>query len=412
MKKERISKPPQKNRERIRIDIEKQQAHNEYYGRVASRYRVLKYLSLAVLLAYLIVMLSIYGSEITYDNLMYLVKDMDTDVSHSTDGFKNIVYEENGTVSCSIFKNNLAVASKTGFTLYNTAGAKELEDSFVMESPSTLTSEKYALVYDIGGTDYSLYTSIAKVMDKSSEYDIQDAALSDSGAFAIVSRSRENRYAVEFYNENFKTYTAKLYKDSYVMDVAIDSEGVYYAVISTDMVDSDFMCEVTIGRTDSQDMFTTRIDGALPLSVFALENDIFGVICDRGVFFFSNTGAQIGEYRISSMTLRSADFCGDKILIAGSEDLVGSSSKAVLLNTSGEVVYSSSFDGKVNRAALSLDKMYLLFDSTLKMVSFDGTVSEADVSSSANHLLPYGNDVVVCTNGGASMGFGSEEEKE
>lgn len=409
MKRRNSSARPQAKREAIRIELENKKEYNEYYRKVSSGYKVMKFLTVAGLLLYLIIMMCIYRSEITYDNLMYLVKDLDTDVSVSTAGFADISFVQDTEVVSGVFKNRLIIADTSKVTFYNTAGAAELESRLTMENPAVLTSEKYAMVYDVGGTGYSMYTTIAKVLDKNTEYEIQAASLSDSGSFAVATRARENRYVVDFFNENFKE-VSRVYKDKYVMDVAIDSKGKSYAIVSTDIVSSDFVCEVMIGTVGSEEAYTTEIAGALPLSVKSLDNSGFAVICDNGVYFFSQDGAKTGEYLFGVMSLRFADSRGGYVLAAGGENLVGSASRIVLLDSTGAEVYKASFNKKINGAVLGENYIFAAFEDEISRISFDGSSESAEHRGNFDCLVPFADNVVVCTRTGASMGIGGASE--
>ena len=407
-KKEVKNQKAKKRRTHIELEAPEEDFHNEYYRRVSTGYKTVKFLSVGILLVYLAVMMCIYRAEITYDNLMYLLKDMDTDVSVSTSGFENISFPDNGDVSGDIFKNRLVLVDNSMVTFYNTAGAEELDDKTGMEEPHVITGDKYTLVYDIGGNDYRMYTTITKVLDKSTEYELQGAALSDSGAFSLVTRSRENRYLVTVFNENFKEVT-KIYKDKYVMDVALDSDGTHYAIASSDMRNSEFVCEVMIGKVRSEESFTTEIEGVLPLSVEALDSGNFALICDTAVYFFSDSGEKIGEYKLQGMSLSFADVSGNHVMVSGNENLVGTTGRVILIDGSGTEIYNRTLSGKIRDIALGEESMFVLFEESLSKIAFDGTAESVEWTESVCELVPYADNVVVCSNRGAKMGFAIEE---
>jgi hypothetical protein len=216
------------------------------------------------------------------------MNDLDPDIDATGAVFKEVKYDESSKMSAGLYKGSLAVATTTSFTLYNTTGTAEREYSISMENPKVLTGEKYVMVYDVGGSSYSVYTAIVDVLTKQTDYTLQGAALSDSGAFALISRARENRYMVSFFDENFKE-VSRIYKDRYVMDAALSADGENYAVVSCDVEGSDITTEVMSGRCDSESAVTSTISGAMPLKVGFFSDGSFCVVCDDAVSSFQKT---------------------------------------------------------------------------------------------------------------------------
>ena len=107
----------------VNIEVESAVPENPYYLKVAKRYRTLKYLSLAALVFYILAMLVMHRSQITYENLVYLAKDLNTDADASAALFDEIKYDESRKMSAAIYKGRLAVATTTSFTIYNTTGS-------------------------------------------------------------------------------------------------------------------------------------------------------------------------------------------------------------------------------------------------------------------------------------------------
>lgn len=396
--------------QKINIKVEKEREHNPYYLKVSKRYRTLKFASLALLLVYLIAMLVMYRSSITYENLVYLMKDLDTDIDATGAVFKEVKYDESSKMSAGLYKGSLAVATTTSFTLYNTTGTAEREYSISMENPKVLTGEKYVMVYDVGGSSYSVYTAIVDVLTKQTDYTLQGAALSDSGAFALISRARENRYMVSFFDENFKE-VSRIYKDRYVMDAALSADGENYAVVSCDVEGSDITTEVMSGRCDSESAVTSTISGAMPLKVGFFSDGSFCVVCDDAVSFFSKDGASVSEHRLNGYGVSGVSFSKERVMIVESDNIVESRSTVTVYDHKGEVVLTRE-ETKVASSALGEGAAYLAYDGQLTRVSFDGAVRRAECSLSVSSLIPFSDNVLVLGPTSAVTGFAPQETAE
>ncbi len=390
---------------KIKINVDEKRQHNEYYYKVSKRYRTLKFLSLGALILYLIGMLALNRSQITYENLVYLMKDLDTDVDAAGTVFKEIKYDESLKLSGAVYKGYFAAATTGSFTLFNTTGSAEREYSISMENPKVLAGEKYVMVYDVGGNSYSLYTSIVDVLTKQSDQIIQGGALSDSGAFALICRARENRYVVNFYDENFRE-VSKIYKDKYVMDVSLSPDGSRYMIASCEVSGSDVTCEVMKGRCDSDDEFvTTRIDGAMPLKTGFFSDGSSCVVCDDAVCFFSKDGAKAAEYELTGHGISGVSFAKDKVMVVESDNIVESSNTAAVYDLKGNEITKYHVMTKIAACALGDDNMFFAFDGVLNRIDFEGKSDTAECPLSVSALLPFSDNVLVCTPTRTVTGF-------
>ena len=111
----------------IKLDVEQKREHNEYYNKVSNRYRTLKLLAFGALVLYIVGMLVLHRSQITYENLVYLMKDLDTDVDATGTVFREIKYDESAKLSGALFKGYFAAATTGSFTRFNTTGSAERE---------------------------------------------------------------------------------------------------------------------------------------------------------------------------------------------------------------------------------------------------------------------------------------------
>lgn len=170
--------PAKKEKKRVKIDYKDMEV-SEYYLAASKRYRFAKFLSFALLVAFLAVNLLFFRSNITYNNLMYLLRDLDTGGAEITSDFASVTYNEESGAVFDIFKGRLAYASQEGFRIYNSTGARELDEARYMQNPAVVSGEKYALVYDVGGHAYSIFTTMACVLEGSSDDIVEDACVSD-----------------------------------------------------------------------------------------------------------------------------------------------------------------------------------------------------------------------------------------
>lgn len=397
--KEKLSKS-----QKINIKVENEREHNPYFLKVAKRYRALKYISLLLLLVFIVGMLVLFRDQITYENLVYLAKDLDTDIDAEGTPFSEIKYDESRKMSSAVFKGRLAVATTTSLTLYNTTGSAERTFRISMENPKVIAGDKYVMVYDVGGMTYSICTSLVEAQSKQTDYALQGAAMAKNGSFALVNRSRENRYVISFFDENFRELS-RVYKDKYVMDVAISDDGMYYAIVSCEIGTTDFTTEVMYGICGSESVKTCTINDSMPLDVSFFSDGSFCVVCDRSVAFFTKYGEQTAKYALSGYGVSGVSFSDERVLIVCSGNAVDSVSKATIYKADGTEELSYGGDTKINYCALGTYGAFFASNGVLTEAYFDGSQRKTECPVFITSLVPFSDNVLILGKTSAVTGF-------
>jgi|GEM_PF-453239 len=391
---------------------------NKYYLSVSSRYRAAKISTVIMLIVFLIMMLARHRDSITYDNFKYLIRDLDTSyavTSSSGGSFSSIRYDAQSNMRFTVFRNEIAVAGSSKVALFNNLGTQTLSESAISARPVLKASNKYMLLYDLGGEKITLYNSFTKVLEKSFQYQIYDAEICDSGAFAVLTRSLEAKYEVLFCNGSF-TPTARYYKNKYVIDIALSNDGGEIAILSADSTGADFTSELMVCATNSSESkYTYTIDNAFPIAVKFFDNGSLAAVFDSRIIFYDSDGAKLRQYDTSGGRLSCMDATGKNLVIVLGTNAVNSENNVIIFDTEGNILYNTFEDVKIKDAALTYDRIYLLStDSVIRVKNYAGTSErdEIDVTGNALRLLALtdaGREpkkcAVVCTETGAYAVF-------
>ena len=361
-------------------------AENPYYARISARLRWAKYRCVLLTVAAALLFLFAYRTNITYENLRYLLRDVDEagNAGRAADSFAYTAADTNFLL---LFRGDLAVCSSSGVTLYRAAGGRTFEDSLRFEAPVAEASDKYMVVYDIGGTSYALYNSISRVFDGKTDSPIFDCAVADGGSSAVLTRAATGGFRIRTYSKNFDL-TGELTRSGYVSDIGYLDDGRLY------------ICESSVSGAS---LVTT-------LSLYTPGHDSLDCTVTAGGFAYRCGSLGDGFYLLTSSTLTFFDKTGEKtfstsfgtseILLAdGTADGV-----AVYVDENVCAVYAFFADGTslsspVPRGARSLllagRKVCLLAEESLAV--YDGsTVQQTATASGGRQLLRLGNAVLVC----------------
>ena len=342
---------------------------NPYYLHISFVYRLLKWGTLLLFAFYLVLMLVLCRDSITYENLMYLIRDLN--ISTGAEGvFADVVYEEQQNMRFSSYQNSLAVAGSSGLRLYDSKGSAIFTDGLAYTSPVLESGDKYLLLYDAGGREYTLFTSLSRVEQRTTENIIQHASISDSGAYCIVTRSDEAKYEITLYNSSF-IRTARVYRDSYVISSAIHPDGSEAAVLSTSYTGSTISSEVMFCQAPFWEPESISLQDSLPLGAFYMANGNLAVICDNGVYYLTGAEKQKSFIPFSGETLSYFSVSDNKTALVCQRNILGSSSRILVLDAQGNVLLEEFREEKVIglTASSGSECAYVLFEDHVEVLS-------------------------------------------
>lgn len=408
MKRKKLSLVPAKRAEESLGDV------NDHYISAAHGCMKAKYMILVLFVVFLVVMLSVYRSYITYDNLAYLLRDFSTSSSSVAYGFEDVSYDEQTNMDFAVYRGELAVAGNEKIELFNSASAKTFEYDSAMETPVLLPSEKYLLAYDLGGKSYSVFTNVTRVFDAQSESVIENAALSDNGEFLLVCRARDSKYVVSFYSSSFEN-EANYYKSNFVSDAALSPDGSRVVIASVDISGAVFDSVIEFYNRGEEGILSEfRAGDLLPINLGSFENGSFYAVCDKAVLFFDEKGTFVSKHDLSSEQILAVDLFGDSLAIAVSQDVMKDSGKIILFDNLGNIRYNIDTDHKSADISHNEEYLYVLASEKIYKYSYgSGAVykDERVCGYDVQYVEEAGECVLAGTKSFTTVYFGESDEQ-
>ncbi len=373
-------------------------AVNQYYFAVSYRYRFAKYVTVILLVFYVLFMITVHRDSITYNNFVFLVKDMNT--VFESDGIlnvqKSIRYNTDKNQQFTLYRNGLAVAGNSSIYLFNSSGKQTLSDQLHYTSPHFSESEKYLLVYDLGGKGYSLYNSFAKIHSEELDYPISKAKISDTGLYAIVSGDREYTSSVLIYDKNFNCIE-KHRKNEFITDVSINDAGDKLLVVSAETENGEYYTRISVSEIGKgTEVFSTKMTGLFPMLAGYNEDGGFFVICDRAILVFDKDNNEIKRYDPASSVLSRADIGQRSIALLLSKNAAEKENDLIVFDTDGEMIYNEQVTGKINKVATYGEYVYLLFDTRIMKISpKNKDISVTSVVAGAKNMIVVNSATVL-----------------
>ncbi len=131
--------------------------------------------------------------------------------------------------------NAVAVLDDSHFTVYNN-GAKQLfSQQHTLANPVMNVSSKKALIYDLGGTSFGLLSKYKLIYEKSTDYPILIAKLSENDYSAVVTKDDKFLSMLMIYDNNGKNIF-NYGSVTRIIDVTFnrDNSGCYITTISSE----------------------------------------------------------------------------------------------------------------------------------------------------------------------------------
>lgn len=381
----------------VRLPDEEFEMRNDYYLTVSRRFKMARLLMLALLVIYILTMLTFYADDITVANFKYLLRDINIS-SSSGDAFSEVNYTAEPIQRFGIYRGELLYVTGSEAKLYSRTGNMGLSAELSYEAPTVLTTDKYVFIYDTGGDTFSLYNSFSELYRESTEYYIISADISEGGSFAVLTSGREYKSIVYLYNDSFEL-SARYLKKDYVTDVALSGDGTRLVLSAVESSAGGFSSKLYYYEPGMDSELTTvTVTDDYVTSLERMTNG-FAALGVKGIYFYDTNGAfvsrcvygeELGMYSVSN----------ENAVLILPVNTLGNVNRVIILSDTGEVVYNKVLEEKITDVSVSdYGDVYVLTASRAVMIDIDtGTEKSVPVAGNAKRLFAIGEKTALyCT---------------
>ncbi len=406
VKKDKRSQKHATHMEEIRWDPNGLLRENPYYLRIATRFQIIKYVTIILALAFAVTMMTAFSSDITAENFQYLLKDLDLSGLASGNNFDTLLYNGGADSVFGIYRNEMVVISPGSVSLYKPSAALSFHKSNIYYNPHLLTSNKYFLVYDRGDTSrsYSIFNSFAELKTETYSYPITGAAISDSGHYALVTRDDSFRGIVRMYDDSFRPIM-EIKKDKYILSIDISRDGKTLAIASVYDQAGDFVTEImTVRAGDSEAKVTVTEPGILPLRIKFMKDNAIGVLFNNQAKVYNADGTERSALLYSSMPSVHAELNKSYVCAVYNTSVIGNDKTVAVYDIDGQMVFTTELKGELNSIVPHEHLLCLLFED--KAVQIDirkGTITTKEIEPNALAIVFADETPLICYSGNASV---------
>ncbi len=371
-----------------------------YYEGVSAKLGILQVVLYLTLLAFVVLSVVRNSTLITYRNFYYFFKDLDAsaegvDVLHND----SVTYPTARQQSFTLYRGGLAVAGNNSVTVFTATGRQTVSQTVSYQNPVAEGKGKYLLVYEMGGTQYSLYNSYTQVFSGKSKYPINGAAVSDSGVYALLSSSDEYTSVVSLYSSNFSCI-GNYYKTGYVTDLAINENGSLLAILTASAKGDSFETSVKFyAPGENTPRGKTELSDSLMLSCCFMQSGILALLSTDKAVFLKSSSEIVEEHLFDGLDPVSVDAntAGPALSLQNSE--ISEENRIIVFDKHGKVMYNNVVPFQIEEICRHGNVVYLKASNGIHRLELStGAISFAMCQTEQRNILAVGeNEALLCT---------------
>lgn len=374
----------------------------KYFDALADKYLKASHI-LYIALAVCFLFTLIFNSKLlTYNNFTYLIKDLNSAASIASENYNSISYTNDELRVVSDFRGGIITASSTDMAIYNASGRKTLYLSENFVSPQIASSKKYAIIYDLGGNNYSVYSSFARVHHGKLSHPISLIAVSDTGWFAIVSRDNDHTSVVYLYDDDFNLKNKYSFASKYVFGVSINERGNRIAILITEPSSSGdrFSTSVMLCKPGENDKIAeVELDSSIPYGLSFVDSGNLQILTANVLHVINETnGKYENNYKFNSSTILRFDInrFGCAVAFAANDGVINNN--VLIFDKNGNLAYNTTETNGILDLRLCNDYIFINQSNTITKINIkNGTRTQKNIFEKAFDIIVYNdNNILLC----------------
>lgn len=292
--------------------------------------------------------------------------------------------------------NYYYVLTDTRLNAYSNGGKDIYSYSHGFENPVLKTSKTRALVFSQGGNEAYIYNLAELKSSVSTEKEIITANISDSGAYALVTRSDSYASVVSVYNKNNKLVYEWYSSEDTVNNVAISPNGKKIAVSAFNASSGDYSAKVCVFSFDSATPeYTESYSGSPIYGIDSRNSAGFSVITENSVQFIEWSDHKKTEYKNDyTLSLFRSGSGGSIAVFNRTSDKTDN--RVAVFNSKGKLKSEFEFKGIIGDIEIHGGHIYCISDAFVYLLSENGEIlRRAECGFGAVRISVTGTNLVA-----------------
>ncbi len=373
-----------------------------YFENLSDKYLKVSHILYIALVACFLLTLLFNAKLLTYNNFNYLVRDFNSAIDLASENYNSIPYTNDELRVSKNFRGGIITASTKDMAIYTATGKKTLQMNENFIAPQIATSQKYAVIYDLGGKNYSIYNSFTRVHHNSTKFPIGFITVSENGWYAIVSKDNDHNSVVYLYDDDFNLKRTYYYGYEYVFSVSINAKASKIAIVTSEADKSGDKFSTFVDIYDPQKKEIDRsvkLGTGVPCGSVFNNKDIIQIVCTDGIYSVEDSSGKIknsftfDSNRISKVSIGEY---GCTVIVSNPKNIA--SNTVLVFDKNGALMYNADVENGVFDIEMFEENIFIYqSDSILKINAKSGKRSVTPISDKGTDIIVYNNsNILLC----------------
>lgn len=327
------------------------------------RMRTVRRVSLAVILAALVIIVIINRDRLTPEAISDWL-NMSVSTNGGEEGFP-VKLPSGETVSISNVGSNIAIANHTNLYFYSPRGKLLRNVQHSGKNIQIKTAGNNVLTYSVGGSEVSVETVSKTAVSMDFENNITTGAVSKNGRFALAAESDIYTSEMQVFDKNGNAVFKWIPSGEVITSLALSDDGHYVAAATVFTQGGKIMSGIHFFETGkSEALFSQKLEDETVIALYCDKSSV-RVISAASLTEIKQNGEVLGRFSFDEKLLLGAQSCSEGMALVFQD-----------VNDPGKIVLSVIGDNAVLKAtatvsekavdiACSEDKIYLLSDNAV-----------------------------------------------
>jgi len=352
--------------------------HSGYY-RLSKLLKSVRFAVLGVLAVFTLVIFLFFGQDMTLSHFRYFLNNFDFSENATDTAGDVFYYDADADASFGFVSGGFVTLTDTRVFVTDRSSSTTFSAYHGYRMPMGVYSDRYMVIYDRAGSSATVYNAFSALKSLEYEGTLTDAAVSDSGSFAIAAADVSGYYTKIYIYDSEFTLVRTVSKYKYLVDMAFDEAGDMLYTLSRYTEDGKVLYELQgIDYEKGKASFTeTLTDAVYKLS---LEEEDVLLLCDGAILRYRE-GALVSREEFSFPVYKSGAVGGGVYLVSSGAD--SRKEQFYFYGEEGRLEYplpSSLLDCKADGEYLYLfcENNFFVIDKKTKECYDVGTLREND----------------------------------
>lgn len=326
-----------------------------------------KYLTLFLLILFIIFSFTFFNETLSMDNFRYMLKFLSVNNENTAKDGLSINFDSAGRVIAVMAGGDLTVVDTNGVQIFDISGQRFLKDTGFYSDPMCLAAGNNIVVSDRGGLVLNIYSVYAKLFTKTFSYPINDLAASENGSFAVLTAAKGYRSGIEVYDSEFRIIYYYYFADRYTSGIGLSPDGKRAAACTlTNTPDGRFLGGLYVfDVTDAGVMISFEYPDEIPWKVWFLKDGSFLFMTNKAVRIYERQGGETGKINFGDQMPKMFAFNDDYIALSLATAGLSNASTLKFYNSAGEFLGEKSYRNDVPAMDIIGDCAYIYSVGTL-----------------------------------------------